>query len=1015
MRAESRRVARELPLPEALHSYLEAIRGLSRAATVSVYVPAGLGGSDRAILAHCGDPTPVPELADLESAITFTGRMTAPDHPSTTPAVFPSALERGVLVPLPSPDVAWTLSPSSERRGSSLTRPGRRRTDSAVARPARSSGAWLGLRFDTQRAPGFLERLASDPLDPELAGEEGSTRVWNAVFVLGGAIAAQTAQVSALLTDPATGLVTRPALEVALAEELVRSRDTGRSLSVLFVNPDGFASVNERVGREAGDDIVREIVARLQSVVRKSDLVARYGGVVCAVLLRETSLAVGKSVADKILEALATPAFFAESIALDFSIGVAACDAADEGVVQSADLLRRADEALNAAKRAGGGRVAVWEPGWQKEGLGHRDRLMGIFTGNMSRDYRNMALLWDAVNVMATTDVFESLAARVTERLYSAFLPVRVAVFDRSDTGEPKLLKGLAARPGESPANRPMEMQDLNEAKRAALERAFAQQGTVAEIFPTPESGNDARTATFAHFVPLVARQQHLGCLYLEESHPLDSSDVLFLQALAAQLALTLDRSRLASEDRRRLEEDRRRLRAEVDQLEEALQRAKLEYRSAEMEAVVATARRVAPTDATVLIMGESGTGKELLARAIHELSPRRNKPLIVVDCGSIAASLADSELFGHERGAYTGAQQRKIGRLAEGDGATVLLDEIGELPLEIQSKLLRFVQEKQITTVGGTHPRKVDVRIIAATNRDLAEEVAAGRFREDLYHRLNVVRLVVPPLRERPEDILFLAQLFLEKFSALHHKSVRRLSPESEALLLRHDWSGNVRELENRVMQAVILTEHEEVGAAMLGFSTLQEAPPVSNATWSNVDGDDPESDLVPREAGGEASLRPSGEAVLERLRDALGDAVESALAGGVPLAMPLGRWLTNDLVMEADAASSGVSRRAAQRTGIPETTFRRLLEKASQQATAGLTLRPTSWSRVRSALRSLVRIDGEGRDLIQLVRGLLLTEILVRARGDERTGSALFGVSLPTFRLCVSEVQTAARTGSK
>ncbi len=1005
---------RELPLTEALRWYLEAIRALSQAKTASIFVPAAPGGSHRAILAHAGESTPVPELAHLEAAISFAGRELGPEPSSDSPSFFRSAVEGGVLVPLPSPDVAWAFSPASEKRGASRAKPGRRRTD--VTHPTRSSGAWLGLRLATGRLPDVLDRFASNHLDPAFAGDDSRTPWWNQLLDLGGAIAAQTVQLSALLTDPVTGLPGRAALEVAVADELARSRAGGRSLCVLFVNPDGFAAVNERVGREAGDEIVREIVVRLRSVVRKSDLLARYGGVVCTVLLAETSLAVGRSVADKILEALAAPAFLNGSIGLDFSIGVAAFEPGDDGIAQSPDLFRRADEALNAAKRAGGGRVAVWEPGHQAGGFVYQDRLMGIFTGNMSRDYRNMALLWDAVNVMATTDAFESLAARVTERLYSAFLPICVAVFGRSKEGEPELIKGLARQPKDSPATTSAEMSNPRGEKRGFLERGFAQQGTLVENLPSGEGGN-RRMTTFCYFVPLMARQQQLGCLYLEDSHALDSSDVLFLRALATQLALTLDRARLAAEDRRRLEEEGRRLRAEVDQLQEALQRSKLEYRSAEMEAVVATARRVAPTDATVLIMGESGPGKELLARAIHELSTRRNKPLLVVDCGSIAASLADSELFGHERGAYTGAQQRKIGRLAEGDGGTVLLDEIGELPLEIQSKLLRFVQEKQITTVGGTQPRKVDVRIIAATNRDLAAEVGAGRFREDLYHRLNVVRLVVAPLRERPEDILFLANLFLEKFSALHHKGVRRFSPESEALLLRHDWSGNVRELENRVMQAVILSEQDEVTPSGLGLSSPPELAPASAASSrSAMPEKDAGSSLVPMTAGPESAPPASDEELVERLRSALGEQIESALVGSVPLAMPLGRWLTNDLVLEAAAAAAGVNRRAAQRIGIPETTFRRLLESASQQARAGLAFRPNSWTAVRDALRALVRADDEkGRDLLQLARDLLLTEILARAPGDDRTGSALFGVSLPTFRLQASEVGTSSKAGSR
>ncbi len=240
------------------------------------------------------------------------------------------------------------------------------------------------------------------------------------------------------------------------------------------------------------------------------------------------------------------------------------------------------------------------------------------------------------------------------------------------------------------------------------------------------------------------------------------------------------------------------------------------------MEAILDVARRVAPTKATVLLIGESGTGKELVARTIHELSPFRAKPLVVVDCGAIPTTLIESELFGHERGAYTGAQERRIGRLLEAEGGTVVLDEIGELPLEVQSKLLRFVQERQVVPVGGTRVHHVDTRLIAVTNRELAVEAAAGRFREDLFYRLNVVRITVPPLRERSEDILHLAEHFLDHFATQYQKGPLRFTDHARDSLIEHTWPGNVRELSNRIMQAVILSERSEIGWRELELESL-------------------------------------------------------------------------------------------------------------------------------------------------------------------------------------------------
>ena len=330
--------------------------------------------------------------------------------------------------------------------------------------------------------------------------------------------------------------------------------------------------------------------------------------------------------------------------------------------------------------------------------------------------------------------------------------------------------------------------------------------------------------------MPLQARGESLGCLYLAgraAALGLDASDLIFLKALAGPLAAALDRAELAERERRAKEQESRRLRSELEDLRRAAWETQLIYRSAEMGALLDTARRVAPTDATVLVTGASGTGKELVARTIHELSPRRDQPAVVVDCAAISASLIDSELFGHERGAYTGASGRTVGRLTEAAGSTLILDEIGELPLEVQAKLLRFVQEKQVTPVGGTRPRTVDVRLVAVTNRDLAAEVAARRFREDLYSRLKVVHLEVPALADRPDDIPVLTDHFVRKFSARYGKSVRGLTLEASELAASHPWPGNVRELEHRILQAVLLCEGPELGhlELELGDETLAAA----------------------------------------------------------------------------------------------------------------------------------------------------------------------------------------------
>jgi DNA-binding NtrC family response regulator len=224
------------------------------------------------------------------------------------------------------------------------------------------------------------------------------------------------------------------------------------------------------------------------------------------------------------------------------------------------------------------------------------------------------------------------------------------------------------------------------------------------------------------------------------------------------------------------------------------------------MQRVFETIRKVAETDLTVLVRGESGTGKELVAQALHQRSPRRTRPFVAVNCAAISRELVESELFGHEKGAFTGADARRAGRFEAAHGGTILLDEIGDMPPETQAKVLRVLQERRFERVGGPRPVEVDVRVVAATHRDLEQEVRRGRFREDLYYRLKVVEVELPPLRERPEDVPALAAHFLAALAARLGRPPKPLAPAALARLARHPWPGNVRELRNVVEQAAVL-----------------------------------------------------------------------------------------------------------------------------------------------------------------------------------------------------------------
>ncbi|MBD0373387.1 MAG: sigma 54-interacting transcriptional regulator [Pyrinomonadaceae bacterium] len=305
--------------------------------------------------------------------------------------------------------------------------------------------------------------------------------------------------------------------------------------------------------------------------------------------------------------------------------------------------------------------------------------------------------------------------------------------------------------------------------------------------------------------VPLVSFEKLLGVIYLDGTDlkaRFDKDHLELMTAVAGIAAVALDNARhvewLESENRRLLEA----MEADYSMVGE----------SKRMKQVYQFLAKVAPTDSTVLIRGESGTGKELAARAIHLHSPRAAKPFVAINCAALTETLLESELFGHEKGAFTGALTQKKGRLEMADTGTIFLDEIGELAPQMQAKLLRVLQEREFERVGGTRPIKVDVRVIAATNKELEEAIKTGDFRQDLYYRLNVVSIVMPPLRERREDIPLLASYFASKFSKKSKRQVTGISPSARAYLTNYDWPGNVRELENAIERAVVLGSGNQI-----------------------------------------------------------------------------------------------------------------------------------------------------------------------------------------------------------
>ncbi|MFO7716325.1 sigma-54-dependent transcriptional regulator [Desulfosarcina sp.] len=267
------------------------------------------------------------------------------------------------------------------------------------------------------------------------------------------------------------------------------------------------------------------------------------------------------------------------------------------------------------------------------------------------------------------------------------------------------------------------------------------------------------------------------------------------------------------AEERERLKKENIELKNRIQRIGCGLSFGNMVGRSPVMQAVFSIALKVAPFDSTVLITGESGTGKELVAQGIHRESDRCSGPMVPVNCASIPESLMESEMFGHVKGAFTGAEKDKKGLFEIAAGGTLFLDEIGEIPVSLQPKLLRVLQEGEVRPVGGSKAKTVDVRVIAATSKDLEREMASGRFREDLFYRLNVVPIVLPPLRGRIEDIPQLCQFFITRFNETLGSSIKNISPEAMSALMRHDWPGNIRELENAIERAIVLADGSTLG----------------------------------------------------------------------------------------------------------------------------------------------------------------------------------------------------------
>jgi len=679
------------------------------------------------------------------------------------------------------------------------------------------------------------------------------------------------------------------------------------SFCQVLISPDGATS-------GVLSEIVEDVRARLDSSMRATDLVSIFANSMVSISLPYTTVTAGEQIAFALLEQLNE--YEHSGKPFTFSAGLAHSTGGDQEPI---DLFRRATSALDTARRSGGNHL--WVDGGEPD-IDSREM-------SGSQDYRHVVLLWNVMNALATANDLDTMCEEFCQHLFHVFRTQRSALLSVVDD-KINLEVGYTHSSGKAG-----DISDLE-----LSEREFSAIKAVSKGDWQDQLSSD--TALF----DLAGR----WVLFLSGGE-FNAEDQSFLSSLSTYFSSSISRFNVEPEPVQVFDS--------TDQ--------QLVYDSAEMQHVLDTADLAAPTDVTVLLLGESGTGKEVVARYIHQKGSRRNKPLIVVDCGAVAPSLIESELFGHVKGAFTGATSNFTGRLKEANGGTVLLDEIGELPLDTQVKLLRFVQDRQVAAVGSNQYETVDARVIAATNRDLKEMVGEGRFREDLYYRLNVFSISVPPLRDRQADILKVARYYLQQFAARYNKTVTGFTADAEQALLDYAWPGNIRELSNVVNRAVILSKDQLITPIQVGvFSGLTELSEPSRTT---------------------IGLRPILKAV-----------VDVGASGSKPLAV--GRYLEEDFILMSIKHHDGVLNRAALSIAVPESTLRRKVQKMESTYGSLEIERPVDWPVTPELYHEVMKMASqESAQPLDILAGLLMSEL--RDRKLSRSVCAqLLGVSLPTYR---------------
>jgi diguanylate cyclase (GGDEF)-like protein len=814
---------------------------------------------------------------------------------------------------------------------------------------------------------------------------------------------------TSLLSDPLTMLCSRSTLQNRLA---ILGRQY--SIGLVMVHCIDFHQINRKFSHDHGDKVIREISSNLKLATREGDIIGRFGGALFAIGFPTNEQEDVASLAKKLQIILQQKQYLDGAINLNFDLG-AAIIRHDEPfkteTERASALINRADQALNSAQQEKLPSIITWQNDDFNLYQQQFQYLGGIFTADTVTDYRNMLLLWDISSIIADKHDFAQLLQSVVQRLGQTFDFFCAGLITDSEINS----KGYKHSIDHN--DNAIELTEKDASFLPELKRMQAK--VLEKNKPSEKYIEDSL------FLVLPLEIQTSDCFFIcgqSEKFDVTHDTKVLLSGLTRQLGKALRRSRLEEELNRKLETQNEQLQNELVQLKEGLQSSSIVYQSAAMHNLMKHAQRAAMTDTTVLVTGESGTGKERLIYALHQLGKRNDKPFVIIDCGSIPETLIESELFGHVKGAFTGAQNSANGKVMEANGGVLVLDEIGELPLQMQTKLLRFVQEKHFTRVGGNKLISVDVKIIAVTNRDLAEEVERGTFRKDLYYRLNVLTLHNPPLRDRLDDLPLLSQHFLNKFAKQFKVEKLSLSPEAANKMRTYSWPGNIRELENCLMQATLLCDGKIIDWQLLNIEEdIKQQVPVAQYNPLNhqqaLDKPAENSQHVIPSAVQHASYEEyspaetphsepvdkvafiDGDACLTQLSKALQAQITVSGQQAQFFNAPFGTWVEDELILQTYLASARKMRLTAARLHISQSTARRRVDKIIADSEMGQTIRPDNWQHVRDSLSPIAKGDVVVPDCMAKLRLVILEAILNTSVCSMAQAAEILGVSEPTF----------------